>query len=68
MKAENIRVGMVLRLKAEVYGGSVHADGSPLTSDLVTVTAIKPRAGYSVPWIMGEGLDAFKPSDFKGAK
>lgn len=63
MKLENIRVGMVLRLQ-EVLDSSVHCDGTAFTSDLVTVTAIRPRPGYVVPWIMGQNLDAFKPSDF----
>ena len=67
MKLENIRVGMVLRLKQEVLDSSVHCDGTAFTSDLVTVTAIRPRPGYVVPWIIGERLDAFKPSDFVGA-
>jgi hypothetical protein len=63
MKANSIRPGMVLKLKLEVFESSAHADGSPLESDLVTVTKIKPRPGYSVPWILS-GRDAFKPSDF----
>jgi hypothetical protein len=67
VKLENIRVGMVLRLKREVLDNSVHCEGSPLTSDLVTVTAIRPRSGYAVPWIVS-GMDSFKPSDFKGAR
>ena len=62
MKLEHIRVGMVLRLKQSVLDSSVHCDGTAFTSDLVTVTAIR-RPGYAVPWIMGQGLDAFKPSD-----
>ena len=67
MKAENIRIGMVLKLKLEVMERSVHCDGTAFTSDLVTVTAIKPRAGYSVPWIVS-GMDSFKPSDFVRAE
>jgi hypothetical protein len=63
MKAIDIRPAMVLKLKREVFQSSAHADGSPLESDLVTVTGIKTRPGYSVPWILSYG-DAFKPSDF----
>jgi len=64
MKLENIRVGMVLRLKRSVLDSSVHCDDTAFTSDLITVTAIRPHPGYVVPWIMGQGLDAFKPSNF----
>jgi hypothetical protein len=63
MKANSIRPGMVLKLKRDVFEASAHADGTPLESDLITVTGIKPRPGYAVPWILS-GPDAFKPSDF----
>ncbi len=58
MKHQNIKVGMVLKLKRErqeAYG---------MESDRVEVTAIKPRPGYVVPWIMS-GTEAYKPQDFR---
>ena len=57
MKQENIRVGMILKLKKqrqEAYG---------MESGRVEVTAIKANPPYVVPWIMS-GTDAYKPQDF----
>ncbi len=59
MKNQDIKVGMLLRLKrtrAAAYG--VSYDG------LVKVTAIRANPPYKTPWIMG-GLNAYRPSDFE---
>jgi hypothetical protein len=57
MKAQDIRVGMVLSLKPErqeAYGNE---------SPLVTVTGFKQRPGYAVPYVRSNN-DFYKPQDF----
>ena len=57
MRHQEIKVGMMLKLKKErqeAYG---------MESGFVEVTAIKPREGYKVPWIVSNG-SYYKSQDF----
>jgi hypothetical protein len=60
MKIDNIRVGMVLKLKPQRqadYGRD---------SALVTVTALKPHKTYKRTWVVS-GDEFYQTSDFEGS-
>ena len=57
MRHQDIKVGMLLKLKKE------RQEAYAMPTNLVQVTNIKPRPGYKVPWIVSYG-SFYKPQDF----
>ena len=61
MRHQEIRVGMLLRLKKErarAYGAD--------RLEPIRITKIRKNARYKTPWIMS-GSAAYRPSDFERA-
>ena len=58
MRHTDIKPGDTLKLRADnPYG---------MGSLTLTVTDLRYRPGYKVPFVIVSGVGAFKPSDFKG--
>lgn len=55
MRADDIRVGDVLKLKLGIYGPEY---------ELVQVASVRTRANYKTPWLFNANGEAFKPQDF----
>ena len=54
----DIRIGDKLRLKRDNRYG--------LGPIVVTVIEVRSHGHYKTPWIIGENLAAYRPSDFAG--
>jgi hypothetical protein len=60
MQHQNIKPGMVLKLKKE----AIERYGENVTSPTYLVTGLRFRGGYKVPYVMCGDL-FFRPSDFE---